>query len=424
MSSAQSGAVATAAGDSQPHAVSGALIVGGAYVSIAIARSLGRHEIPVWLLADHPIPRFSRYVQRTFSWPGADHQDGVASILDIAARHGLKGWVLFSTGDENMRMIAQNHVALASHFRVLTANWDTIQWAYDKRLTYQRAASLEIDCPWSYQPGAVDEVRRLNCRFPVVLKPACRDGWNEFIRAKAWKAKDQAALVSLYQRAAELVGNDAVIVQEWIPGNGESQFSYAGLWNRGEAVASLVARRVRQHPVDFGRSSTFVETIEQEQVEMLACRFLKSLDYTGIAEIEFKYDRRDRRYKLLDVNGRFWTWSGLGHLAGVDLPYLAWRQAVGQPVAPGRARTGVAWMHASRDIVAAYQEISRGNLTLGEYLASFRRELAFANFAFDDPLPSLVELPVVAWNHVANGLARRANTSRTKKYADGLTVGS
>jgi predicted ATP-grasp superfamily ATP-dependent carboligase len=322
-----------------------------------------------------------------------------------------------------MRMIAQNHALLASQFRVVTASWDTVQWMFDKRLTYQRAAALGIDYPLTFQPRDLDEVRRLNCRFPVILKPACRTDANEFTRAKAWKADDRDALLSFYQRAAAIVGADAVIIQEWIPGSGETQFSYAGLWNRGEAIISLVARRTRQHPIDFGRSSTFVETVEQEQVEDLACRFLKSLDYSGVVEVEFKYDRRDRHYKLLDVNGRFWTWTGLGALAGVDFPYLAWRQALGQIVSPCRARTGVAWMHASRDIVAAYQEISRGTQTVGGYLAGFRQSMTFANFALDDPLPAIVELPVQAWHRIANGAAGRFKIRRTKECTDGLPAG-
>lgn len=409
-----------AARGGDPHATPGALVVGGAHVSIGVARSLGRYGIPVWLLANHPIPTFSRYVQRSFDWPGADHENGVSSIIDIATRYGLNGWVLFATGDEDMRMIAQNHALFASHFRVATPNWDTVQWMYDKRLTYQRAASLSIDCPWSFQPRDLDEVQRLNCRFPVILKPAYRrgaKGTNAFTQAKAWKADDRDSLLSLYQRVVALIGNDAVIVQEWIPGSGEAQFSYAGLWDRGEPIASLVARRTRQHPIDFGRSSTFVETIEQDRVEQLAGRFLKSIEYTGVVEVEFKYDRRDGQYKLLDVNGRFWTWNGLGALAGVDFPYLAWQQAVGQTVTPARARTGVAWMHASRDIIAAYQEHSRGTMTVRDYLAGIRKPLAFANFALDDPLPAIVEIPVAVWNRIGKNGKDRADTVRAKECA-------
>lgn len=382
-------------------AVPGALVVGGAHVSIAVARSLGRQGVPVWLLANHPIPRFSRYVQRSFPWPGADHPDGVSSIIDVATRHGLKDWVLIATGDQDMQMIAKNHAQLSAHFRVATQDWDTIQWIYDKRFTYQRAAELGIDFPWSFQPQSLEDVARLECRFPVILKPAFRKSADEFTQAKAWKAQDREALLSLYKRAAALVGNNAVIVQEWVPGTGAAQFSYAGLWDRGVPVASLVARRTRQLPIDFGRSSTFVESIDEPQVAELAGRFLKSLAYTGVVELEFKHDARDGQYKLLDVNGRFWTWCGLGALAGVDFPYLAWRQAIGQTVAPCTGRAGVGWMHASHDIVAAYREIKRGTLTPGGYLKSLCKPLAFAAFALDDPLPGIVEIPVAAWNRLA-----------------------
>ena len=78
-------------------------------------------------------------------------------------QHGLHGWVLIATGDQDMRMIAQNHALLSQYFRVATPDWDTIQWAYDKRLTYQRAAALGIDFPASFRaarPGR-DRAARL-----------------------------------------------------------------------------------------------------------------------------------------------------------------------------------------------------------------------------------------------------------------------
>ncbi len=400
----------------------GALIVGGAHVSLGVARSLGRHGVPVWLLNNHPIATFSRYVQRSVPWPGADHADGLASIMDIGARHHLDGVVLLATGDQDMRLIAQNRALLATKFCVPTQDWDTMRWIFDKRLTYQRAAELGIDCPWSFHPQGLDDIARLDCRFPVILKPAVREGADEFTQAKAWKAENREALLSLYKRAAMLVGDDAVIVQEWVPGAGAAQFSYTGLWERGEPVVSLTARRTRQHPVDFGRSSTFVETIEQDEVEALARRFLKSLDYTGIAEVEFKHDARDGHFKLLDVNGRFWTWNSLGAFAGADFPYLAWRQALGLPVTPCRARAGAAWMHASRDVIAAVQEIAGGNLSLRDYARCFTKPMTFASFALDDPLPAIVEFPVAAWNRIANRWRGRPQKP-TRKTLTGRLAG-
>ena len=386
-----------------PTSPPGALIVGGAHVSIAIARSLGRQGIPVWLLANHPLPAYSRYVKRSFRWPGADHAEGLSSIVNLAKQYGLHGWVLIAAGDQDMRLIAENHALLSQYFRVATPDWNTIQFAYDKRLTYQRAAELGMDFPLSFHLNNADDIERLDCRFPVILKPAYRKTADEFTQAKAWKADDRDALRRLYRRAAALVGDDAIIVQEWIPGAGEAQFSFAALCERGEAVVSLVARRCRQHPIDFGRSSTFVETTDQPEVEELGRRLLKSVNYTGVVEVEFKYDRRDGHFKLLDVNGQFWTWAGLGLRAGIDFPYLAFRQAMGETVSAGRALPGVAWIHTSRDLVAAFQEMRAGNLTLRDYLASLRKPLISASFAIDDPMPAIVELPVAAWNRLAQG---------------------
>jgi D-aspartate ligase len=383
----------------------GALLVGGAHVSIGVARGLGRQGIPVWLLANHPLPTYSRYVKRSFDWPGADHPDGLASIIDVIIRHGLQGWVLFPTGDQDLRLIAQNHALLSSYVHVAAPDWKTAQWLYDKRLTYQRAADLRMDFPLSYKPRDLDDLRELDCRFPVVLKPAFRHP--AFAQAKAWRADDRDTLVALYQKANALIG-DAVIVQEWVPGNGTAQFSFTALCERGKPLATLTARRTRQHPIDFGRSSTFVETIENPRVEELGRSFLASLDYTGVAEVEFKYDARDDRYKLLDVNGRFWTWCGLGPLAGVDFAALAWRQALGEKIEPVRARPGVAWVHMSRDIVAAFQEVSAGSLRVRDYLKSFRKPLCFANFALDDPQPALAELPAAAINRVTTWLGARS----------------
>ena len=51
-----------------------------------------------------------------------------------------------------------------------------------------------------------------------------------------------------------------------------------------------MARRSRQHPMDFGRASTFVETLNVPQLEKIGTKFLRAIEYYGIAEIEYKQD--------------------------------------------------------------------------------------------------------------------------------------
>jgi predicted ATP-grasp superfamily ATP-dependent carboligase len=395
---------ATAPGDAP-----GALIVGGAHGSLAIARSLGRRGIPVWFVThDHPLAKFSRYVSRRLTWDGPDHRDAVAYLLDLARSHRLQGWVLFAGGDAEVRLVSQHHAELSAVFRVAAPTWDVAKWAYDKRLTYARAASLGLDYPWSHYPRDARDVAQLECRFPVILKPTVREGQNAFTMAKAWRIDSRDELLARYAQAASLVGEHAIVLQEMIPGGGAAQFSYAAVWDNGTPVASLVAKRARQYPIEFGYTSTFVQTVEQQEVEDAACRFLSSLNYSGLVEIEFKFDERDQRYKMLDFNARAWTWAALGTTAGVDFPHLAYRLACGETVPRASAAGDASWVHLSRDLAAACHEILAGRLSLRDYLQSLRGPFAFAAFAKDDPLPGFVELPLVVFRVLSRRISSLA----------------
>jgi predicted ATP-grasp superfamily ATP-dependent carboligase len=144
-------------------------------------------------------------------------------------------------------------------------------------------------------------------------------------------------------------------------------------------------------------------------------RLLAAIGYTGIVEVEYKFDLRDGRYKLLDINPRLWTWSPLGGRAGIDFPYLLWKMMQGMPLAEQKAPAGVRWVRMSTDIPAAFQEILRGRLNLHSYLRSLRGPLQFALVSADDPLPGLMDLPIFAFKHIYNaytGLRKNAAASR------------
>jgi len=387
---------------------SGALILGGAHGSLEIARSLGRRGIPVWLVAgDYPLAGLSRYVERSFSWPKSSDADAVAFLLRIADRHGLRGWVLFATSDEDVRFVAQNRAALETVFAVTTPAWDLVRWACDKRRMNALAAELGIARPLTYYPRGRDDLASMDIRYPVILKPTMREGHNAFVDAKAWRADDLPGLLAHYDRAAALVRPDCIMIQELIPGDGTSQFSYGAVWQNGAPIASIVARRRRQYPIAFGYTSTYVESIESREVEETASRFLRSLAYDGLVEIEFKYDRRDRTYKILDVNARAWTWIALGAAAGIDFAAIQWLLAMGGKIAPISANPGATWRYWSRDMVAAGHEMLIGGLSPLSYLRTFGSRSAAAVFAWDDPAPAVLDLPLVAVRAASRRLAGR-----------------
>ena len=369
------------------------------YRGLEVVRSLGRHGIPVWVLqhGDQLLATLSRFNRRTLSWPSQDEAENVNFLVQLAERENLVNWVLFPTGDEGTALVARHHETLSRHFRLTTPPWDALKWLYDKRLTYELADRVGVDRPWTVWPANRDDVAASECSYPVILKPAYRNHFNRFTASKAWRIDTREQLVARYTEASTLVDPGTLMIQELVPGGGGSQFSYTALCQDGQPIASLTAKRSRQIPMDFGRASTFVETVEDPATTAAATRLLAALRYTGIIEVEFKRDLRDGKLKLLDINPRVWGWHSLCGFAGVDYPYLLWLFSNGEPIPEAKAALGMRWVRMSTDLPTAIREILRGRLSLREYLRSIRPPVAPAIYASDDPLPGVLEMPLLAY---------------------------
>jgi predicted ATP-grasp superfamily ATP-dependent carboligase len=384
----------------------GAIILGGEYRGLGVVRSLGRRGIPVWVLSDeNRIAATSRYAQRALRWIRSSDREQLVFLLTLIGKQKLQGWTLFPTNDEDAAFIARNHDQLSRVLRLTTPAWDQLCWAYDKRLTIELARRSGVDHPWTFCPRSRADLANVSHSGPLILKPAIKPRFNAFTHAKAWPVRNHGELVACYEVACRLVDPSLVMVQEVIPGGGIEQYSFAALCRDGEPIAWLTARRLRQYPLDFGRASTCVETVDAPPVEASARRLLADIGYTGLIEIEYKRDPRDGRYKLLDLNPRIWGWHTIGQRAGVDFSYLQWQMSQGEPVPTLRGRPNVRWIRLATDLPAALRLLALRQLGPIEYVRSLLGPVEFAMLAPDDPLPALLDLPLLLMRALVRGAA-------------------
>jgi D-aspartate ligase len=383
----------------------GAIVVGGDYQGLGIVRSLGRHGVPVCIIDDeHSIARFSRYATHSVSTASLrDESQTVGIVLDVGRRLGLEGWVLYPTRDETVAAFARRRAVLARQFRVPTPDWNTMRWVWDKRNTYRLADELGIPTPRTWYPSSVEELAAIEVTSPLALKPAIKEHFFYATKAKAWRANTREELRQLFERAAAHVGPGEVMIQDLIPGGGQQQFAYCAFFKEGRALASMVVRRRRQHPPEFGRASTFVEAIELPILENLSERFLRAINYYGLVELEYKLDPRDEQYKLLDVNGRTWGYHTLGCGAGVDFPYLLFADQMGEAIEPCRGRAGVSWIRLVTDLPTGIIEVLGRRLGWREYLRSLKNFQVEAVFNREDPLPGVMELLLIPYLSLKRG---------------------
>ena len=203
--------------------------------------------------------------------------------------------MLYPTRDETVAAIARNRERLSEVFRVVTAPWDAVRWAWDKRNTASIAEQVGVPAPRSWQPADLAEVDQIDGDAPWAIKPAIKEHFFYATKAKAWRADSREELRTLLEKAWAIAGQGQMIVQELIPGDGRQQFAYCALYSKGEPVATMVCRRRRQHPPDFGRASTFVETIDEPEVEALSERILRTINYDGLGRARVQARPAHRR---------------------------------------------------------------------------------------------------------------------------------
>jgi predicted ATP-grasp superfamily ATP-dependent carboligase len=255
------------------------------------------------------------------------------------------------------------------------------------------AEEVGVGAPRTWYPKASGDLDAMVFAFPVIVKPAISVRLQYVLRLKALPARSLSELHRQYDRAASILHPDEIMVQEIIPGGGSQQYSVATYCRDGEPIVGMTARRIRQYPIDYGLGSSFVRAVEVPELFEPAAKLLRFMRVTGMAEVEFKQDPRDGRFKLLDINVRPWGWHTLGGVCGLDFPYIQYRDLIEQQAPASLSpRYGRQWVRLLTDLPAGFQEMRAGTLSPFAYLRSLIGRNTGSVFDWRDPLPAFGDL--------------------------------
>lgn len=373
----------------------GAVILGGDFQALGIVRSLGQQKIPTYVLDKGScIGRFSRYTGKFARCP--DVKDGTSLfdfLVNLAEKEGLQGWLLYPNDDETVRFLSRNKERLEKYYRVTTPPWEVVRYASEKRLTYELAEQHGIPVPRTFYPAGVDELEQADLVFPLIIKPSIKEPFYSTTGKKAIRIDSKKELIEEFIKVREIAGNSEIMVQQLIPGGTENLYSVGCFFQDGRIRGRVVARRLRQHPMDFGHATTYAETVDLPVLEQLATGILEAMNYSGLAEVEFMRDPGDGQYKLIEINPRPWGWHTLALGAGVNLHHQLYQHMVGEEISQnGVNMRPVKWIRLVTDTPTAAMAVLKGQVKFTEYIRSLRGRKQFAVFSFRDPLPFIVEL--------------------------------
>ena len=223
--------------------------------------------------------------------------------------------------------------------------------------------------------------------FPVVMK-----------RIASWLPEHQAQesvtiihspreLLEEYERV-EVPGEPNVMLQEYIPGGPESVWMFNGYFGHdSECLAAFTGKKIRQTP-PFTGATTLGICLRNETVEDVTKDFMRKIGYRGIVDMGYRYDQRDGRYKLLDVNPRVGsTFRLFVDSNGMDVVRALYLDLTGQAVKRGFLREGRKWIVEQSDLMTSIRYGRLKRLTLAEWVCSLSGIEEGAWLARDDPAP-------------------------------------
>jgi predicted ATP-grasp superfamily ATP-dependent carboligase len=369
-------------------------------IALTLTRALGRAGVKV--VRVHPNlfedSLSSRYCHAKEICPDLyqSESDLTSFLVELGDRYP-GDMVLIPASDDCSLYMARNAQVLAGSFTLVNPSPETMERVGDKRRQYDLATQVGVPSPETYFPESDENLleRAYQLRdYPYIIKP---------LEAQKWRLKQYAAvaggqkaitvnnrdeLIAEYRRIAAEDTN--LMVQEIVTGKDEHLITFLGYCSEVEKpLAHCIRSKLRQSPVDFGYCTATV-TCHDDIVEQYSKRLLRQSKYTGIVGIEFKYEPRINDYKLIEIN----TWpvntTGISSACGVNLPLIAYRDAIGLEQEPVRDwEDGVIWLRLSQDLAAARELRRRGRLTYPRWLKSLRGKRVHAMLAFDDLMPPL-----------------------------------
>ena len=285
-----------------------AVIPGGEHTALAVVRSLGKKNIESTVISENPqaLAFSSKYCTRR--------------LISDATIDVFSG---FTKDDIVMPVLEDQMVELAKHrssFQCAMAfpEYPVLEKASNKKTVLERARELNIPCPETFFFKDPDNCRAefedlaSSLQFPAVIKPYRGHGGEgvSFI--------DSAdMLIDSCRETIRKCG--PVMVQEKILYN--ERYSVAVIMNFDQEIRlSCVLKELRYFPVDSG-PSTCVESIHRPDLVACAQEILESLDFYGIAELDFINDARNNVPLLMEINPRFWGSLQGAISAGIDFPH-------------------------------------------------------------------------------------------------------
>jgi len=249
--------------------------------------------------------------------------------------------ILFPTDDPqlvNLNVIYDEVV----DFCYMPFNCNTLLDSINKYFQYQACEKFSIPYPKTINVKSAMDLEFIDrLTFPILIKPSTGKNLNVgvfrtlYLETKSNYLSEKKMLIEKIDKGVKF------IISEYIVGDDSNIYAYTCFRSqKGEILNEWVGKKLTQHPDNFGVFSSSSND-SNEDVYKQGRLLVEALNAFGIVQPEFKYDYRDKSFKLMEVNLRSMMWHRTGSISGVKLHETQYNYAIGKKV--NKNKIGMYW---------------------------------------------------------------------------------
>jgi D-aspartate ligase len=261
-----------------------------------------------------------------------------------------------------MFIIANNKALLAKHLELHS-------------IPSPKSYFLELDYP----------LRERKYKFPLLLKPIEGPGGGEGIVKFEYE-------VDFHKYIIRLNNIENYILQEYLTGY---DIDCSVLCKEGNIKAFTIQKGILYGKKKYAPPNG-ITFLYEKKIFIVVEKLMKSLNWSGVAHIDLRYDKMDGQYKVIEINTRFWGSTEASLVAGVNFPYLLCE------LSNKRSFTLPIFKNINYfNIAGIFSELMHHSSVLKQSLRFILNNTPI-KFALKDPMPFLAKLMFKIKNKIFN----------------------
>lgn len=224
--------------------------------------------------------------------------------------------LIIPVGARSVKYISRHIKRITKLTKVFVADIDSIEIALNKDKTFKHAKEASVLVPKTYNFNSLQDIEKnkSTIEYPIIVKSSDESLFKfETIYVNNY-VELMNALHDCNTKYPQVLEDKFPIIQEKVIGKG---FGFFALYNKGRCVSYFMHERLREYPFTGG-ASTCAKSVYDDNLKNTGMKLLDSLNWHGLAMVEYKKDQKSDEFKLIEINPKIWGSFELGIKCGAD----------------------------------------------------------------------------------------------------------